>query len=89
VALEVLGDLGRLRVRVVSPNGVEDGHLIHHQLLGRAVEGVFSLHHETSLDAVFHIREFHSRVANGRTSMQLEDRRVLSHGVRDLDVFSA
>ena len=30
VALEVLGDLGRLRVRVVAADRVEDGHLIHH-----------------------------------------------------------
>ena len=37
VAFQVFRDLGRLRVRVVSPNGVEDRDLVHHQLLGRAV----------------------------------------------------
>ena len=39
VAFEVLGDLGRLRVRVVAADRVEDGHLVHHELLRRSMEG--------------------------------------------------
>jgi len=71
VALEVFRDLRRLRVRVIPADRVEDGHLVHHQLLGRSVERVFSLNYESTLHAVFHIGQFDSGVADGRAAVQL------------------
>jgi len=71
VALQVLGDLRGLGIGVVAADRVEDGHLVHHELLGRAVQGVFSLHHETALHAVLDIGQFHSRIADRASAMEL------------------
>mmetsp|Transcript_34922 Transcript_34922/g.104175 ORF Transcript_34922/g.104175 Transcript_34922/m.104175 type:complete len:238 (+) Transcript_34922:1193-1906(+) len=62
---DVLGQLGRLSVGVVSADGVDDVDVVSEELLGGSLEGSVALLDVATGHAVLDIGQLHSRVTNG------------------------
>jgi hypothetical protein len=64
-----LGQLGRLRVGVVAPDGVQDGHAVGDELLGRDRERQLALLHKPLGLAVVDVGKLDARVAKRRPTV--------------------
>jgi len=84
VVLQVSGEIGRGRVRVVAADGVEDGDSVLRELLGSSFQGRLSLCHQATLFTVFLVGELHSAVADGASAVAMKNRSVLTNLGGDL-----
>ena len=66
------GEVGGRRVRVVAADGVQNLHLVLDQLVRRDALRVLPILDEAALDAILHVGQLHTRVADRRAAVELE-----------------
>jgi hypothetical protein len=85
VLVQVGREVGCRGVRVVATDGVQHVDTVLGELLGRHVQRVLALLHQTALDAVGDVGQLDAGVADRRTAAQVEQVRVLADLRRHLD----
>jgi hypothetical protein len=83
VLLEVGGQIGRGGVGVVATDGVQDGHAVTRELLGRDLQRILAFLDQAALHTVLHVGQLDAAVLDGAAAVTVEHVRAGANLGRD------